>query len=312
MKSYKKIAESLRSSLSDIKAEVLAGDLIDKGFDIEDILFKHLGLFSRNYSKDVSDVYADMVRKVIVFQIARDGLYDVLPEGLFHPATRYSNIDTEERKHEFEKQKQEEINARKFLIPIDNELFLLRVKQELELLKLIRDPLSVFKEIFPNNINIPPDFHRRLISLLPFSNEIKGNIEFTSFCLSEILGKKISATSYYQNKNFNNTDSTSCSLNNNILLGDNLICGSNFIEVILTWKFTIIIEDETSIPFYNDVENGIGRKLIDSFYRYFIPVEVEVETNIICNVSTTLVLEDETGSVEHRKPELYLGYNTAI
>ncbi|MCD4730809.1 MAG: hypothetical protein K8R74_09435 [Bacteroidales bacterium] len=313
MKSYKNIAKSIRSGLADIKAEVLIGDLIDKGIDVEKMLVKSEGLFGRNYSKDVSDVFVDMVRKIIVFHIARDGLYDVLPEGLFHPVSRYSNLDAEERKKEFKIQKQEEANARKFFMPFDNELFFQRVKLEIELLRLIRDPLTIFKRLYFIDATIPDEFYRRFIAFLPFTNEVKGDIELTAFCLSEILGEEVTHKSFYLNTKNNISDLINYSSEENNLLGENFICGNNFQESILTWEFSIILENESRLIYYANLEKGFANKLIEKYYNFFVPVEIEVKTKYICKAGRPLILGDlKEDDAEHKKPELYLGYNTTI
>ena len=309
VKSYKTIAESIRSSLSDIKAEVIIGDLIDKGIDIDIILVEHESLFERNYSTDVSGAYIDMVRKLIVISIARNGLYDVLPEGLFHPFTRYNNLDAEDRKKEFQKQKQEEINARKFFMPLDNEFFVQRVNLELELLQLVRNPINILKKYFFNDQGIPDYFARKFMIFLPFTNEIKGDIELTAYSLSEILNEKVTHKSFYSvTRNIRNNLAGNSSNGNNVL-GENFICGDYFEENLLNWEFLIILKDDSKFSNFTEMENNIGEKIIEKFFDFFIPVEIEVKTHILCESGLQLQLSNDN---EQTEPILYLGYNISI
>jgi hypothetical protein len=315
MKSYKQTAELIRSGLADIKAEVIIADLIDKGIEIEKILIIPDGLFRRNYSKDVLDVYADMVRDLIVFHIARDGFYDVLPEGLFHSVIRFNNQDADLRKKEFEKQKQEEEYARKFFMPFDNELLNQRVNLELESLKQTRDPLTISKRFFFNDISIPDEYSGKITALLPFTNEIKGDLELTAFCLSEILGKQITCSSYYSYIKNEMTDPNFGSSGGNNILGENLICSDNFLDNSLTWEFSIILENESDLPDYADQQKGHAGNLISRYYDFFVPFEIELETKIICNVCSPFILGDDKGFLdtsESKHHEVYLGFNTSI
>lgn len=309
MKSYKAIAESVRSGLPDIKAEVVIGDLLDKGIEIEKFLVEHKGLFERNYSMDVSGANIDMIRKLIVISIARNGLYDVLPEGLFHPFTRYNNLDSDDRKKEFQIQKEEETNARKFFMPVDNEIFVQRINLELEMLRLVRDPINILKKYFIHDKAIPDQFARKFMEFLPFTNEIKGDIKLTAFALSEILSEKVVHNNYYSNTRISQNSASINHSKENKLSGENFICGENFEESLLNWEFTIILKNDSNLSYYADMNKRIADKIIEKFCDFFIPVEIEVKIHILCEAGRQLKLTDEKGQTEQ---ELFLGYNTSI
>ena len=97
--------------------------------EITETLNKHNISFTIVETKDISDVYYDMVKELLTFHISHDSLYDILPDGLFHSI--FSDFNAENRGLEFEKLKTEEINARKFFIPFDYEFFIQYVKLEL-------------------------------------------------------------------------------------------------------------------------------------------------------------------------------------
>jgi hypothetical protein len=316
MKAAKNIAASIKSDLSDIRAEVVIADIIDRGIDLEKIFVIPKGLFNRNYSKDILDVHVDMVRNVIAFHLTRDGLYDVLPKGLFHPVTRLSNKDAKERKKEFEKQKHEELSARKFFSPFDNEFFQKGVKMEVEMIKLMREPWAAFKRLFLIDPDIPENYSQRFFRFLPFVNEVKGDIKLTANCLSEIIGEKVSFSSYYLNKKITLNNSDNYSSSGKPSLGESFICGDNLLESITIWEFSVILESDSNLSDYVDLEYGFGRKLITKYYEYFVPVEVEIETKIICRHAKSLTLinphNDETFSSKDRNLEIYLGYNSSI
>lgn len=307
MKNFKNIKESISGILPDIKAEVVVADLIDKSFEKDNIIIVHRGTFSRNYSRDISNVHADTARNTLLFYISRDSLYDVLPEGMFHDVSRFNNKDADGRKIEFKKQKQEEFNARKFFLPFDHELFNQNIRLELQLLDIFRDPSDSFKQLFKFDRSFPEEHIWRFLGFIPFSNEIKGDIGKTASCLSELLQKEVTYSSFLQNKECALAEYSS---DENNLLGETMVCSNHFTEEILTWKFSILSIGDDDISTYADFEKGFIKKLISRFYEFIVPLEVEVETEFICQAKRDFVLFETT--TEEQFPGIYLGYNSTI
>jgi len=310
----KNIAKSIKAMLSDINAEVIIADLIERGFDFNKIIVKHEGLFKRNYSKDISDVYLDMVIDILVFFVSRDSLYDILPEGLFHHVS--GNLSADNRNQEFEKLKQEKDNARKFFLPFDNEFFYQNIKLEIELRKFFRNPDYFFQKLFFFDKNIPDEFIKKLTSYLLFADNIIGNLEHTARCLSDIIGEKVETSKFNLSENKTGSEIKDEHFLRESTLGDNFICSDFSYEGRCTWEFSIILNDESAIKKYIEKEDGFTYKLIEVFYEYFIPYEIEVQTKIICNKTVPFVLATTAGK-EKDIPELYesnnyLGYNSII
>ncbi|MEZ5198056.1 MAG: hypothetical protein R2764_17205 [Bacteroidales bacterium] len=148
MTTTKDIAKSIKMMLSDIKSEIIIADLIERGYPLEKVLVRYEGLFKRNFAKDVTDVYLDVMNDVLVFHISRDSLYDILPQNMFHESKQLGNIELEERKKRFEAIRQEEENARRFFLPFDNELFYQKVECETAYRSFLVDPGSFFQKLF--------------------------------------------------------------------------------------------------------------------------------------------------------------------
>ena len=316
MKLTKKLAESINANPSDIKAEVIIADLIDRGMDANNILVTFKGLFRRNYEKDVISVHIDHILEYLVFQLTRYGFYDMLPEGLFHEMYIYSSLDTTERKKRFAKQKQEEANARKFFLPYENEFLLQQVKMEQEIIHLHKDPLGAFKSLFSRKSIFPDDYHRRFLKFYSFSGEIKGNIELTAAVLSEILEKEVIARSYYSHYKIDCPEANPSEVADSNILGENFISSDEFIENQLYWEFTIVIDENAEMDRYADMDKGFIQVLVTRFYDTYVPFEIETVTKFDCRAAQPFMLGERSslpaGSLQDQLQECYLGYNVTL
>ena len=71
----------------DLRAEVLVNELIVRRFSVNDLFVKPVGLFRRRFDKDIHSVDVTQLNDeqvVQVLRLNREGLYDALPENLFH------------------------------------------------------------------------------------------------------------------------------------------------------------------------------------------------------------------------------------
>ncbi|MFO7613402.1 MAG: hypothetical protein R6W71_02050 [Bacteroidales bacterium] len=311
MKPTKKLAESIKANISDIKAEVIMADLADRGMDADKMLVASKGLFRRNYERDVAHVQFDQVIDYLIFHLTRDGLYDLLPEGLFHQMYIYSSMSSEDRRKQFARQKQEEANARKFFLPYENEFMQQRARIELEIIRLHKDPLGAFKSLFSRKSVFPDDYHRRFLKFYAFSSEIKGNIVLTAAILSEILEKEVVARHYFSDLKINCPDDTDSNI-----LGENFISSDGFIENQLYWEFTIVIDENAEMNRYADMDKGFIYDLVSRFYDTFVPFEIETVTKLDSRAAQPFMLGERASlsaeSLQDQLQECYLGYNVTL
>lgn len=170
----------------DLRAEALLNYLPEEKWKVE-----LKGSHKRNAYDDVLSV--NFEEDEIKIELSRDGLYDILPEALFHPVDRFENIPPHEYKERFtqecEQQQSEEINARKYFRLFDNYILDLnceldRIKEETYednsfLSNILCDSLS---ENYSSN-----RFIKNLIPFIPFCSKIRGNIDFITLILRKIL-----------------------------------------------------------------------------------------------------------------------------
>lgn len=135
----------------DIRLEVLLAELYFGGLDPRrEVMIYPQGLFARDYRPDVGmgtgktsvqvgaihvfegeepNPDATDYREFLNIPVFRDGLYDYLPEGLFHQPTV---DDTREFAREIDEQDRRERAARQFFRPIEQEFYLQGLMLELE------------------------------------------------------------------------------------------------------------------------------------------------------------------------------------
>ena len=269
--SNKKIPEVYRELITayqNLKAEVLVTEILENSTtELIDIDIFNQSTFSRSYRRDVIgfkiDSYSGKTDK-LQFNIARNGLYDTLPEGLFHdPVTSKDNLSYVEL---HQKHKKEEKDARSFFSPLENEFFTQRVaieRNERELINeftnLKTDFLLKFWKLDPE---IPIEYSIKLLQLLPYAHKISGEIELTALSLEKILDEKVSILKKYKtiNENINNQSTNK--------LGVDLVL--EVTETVISYPYwEIIIEplDEKYIDKY--IANGIAKKIYMIDNQYF-------------------------------------------
>lgn len=104
----------------DIRAEIINNYLATSKKAIS-----FVGNHKRNAYKDIASISKE--DGTIKIELSKQGLYDILPEALFHPIDRFENLPANEYNERFaeevEQQRQEEINARTFFALFDNFIF---------------------------------------------------------------------------------------------------------------------------------------------------------------------------------------------
>ena len=135
-KSLEDLAYEIENISYDIRAEVVANELLESNAVVQDeITISNHGQFSRAYRSDVlgASIHDDNYDKqeYLNLKLSRDSMYDALPEGFVHSLSE-NNADKsvgqmiKEHKH----QKKQEAEARNFFTPFENEIFHYRTKIE--------------------------------------------------------------------------------------------------------------------------------------------------------------------------------------
>ncbi len=315
MPDLKEISTSINCLFNDIKAEVVAADMIENEVNPADIVIFHDGAFSRNYSRDIN--FAEVTKlengqQVLGIHITRDGLYDSLPEAVFHDQSNDPLTSGHEMAKFSKKQKMEEKEARLFFLPLENELFYQRIQLEIEERKLLyRFSENLFDDSYPQFWNLERTLPKKLVSrfvlILHLTHKILGNPDLTAKCLGVILEEEvkinIARRSLKEIDLFGITGKKNAGLGSSVL-GEDFICGSYTSEYDPVMEFVIGPLKNSSIEDY--LENGSYSGFLSCFYSFFVPIEMEAVTIIKPNETKQhFVLNDSSSNV-------ILGYNSSI
>lgn len=174
---------------SDIRAEIINNYL---GAVKKELIFR--GNHKRNAYQDILSILRD--DNVWKIELSKSGLYDILPEQLFHPIDRFDNIPANEYKERFEEevelQSVEEDKARTFFSLFDRFIFdLSSVVSQLKereysdghlLIDIICDSLS--DKCSSNR------FVSHIKEFIPHCKSIRGNTSLITLMLRKVLAEE--------------------------------------------------------------------------------------------------------------------------
>jgi hypothetical protein len=310
-----RIANSVNQLLNDIKAEVVAADIIENGLNPADIVISPGGSFTRNYSRDIN--FAEVIKldngqQVLGIHITRDGLYDSLPEAVFHDQSSEPLTSGHEMAKLSKIQMIEEKEARLFFLPFESEIFYHRIQLEIEERKLLyRFGENLFDDIYPQFWNLDKTLPRKLVTrlvlILHLTHKILGHVDLTAKCLEVILDEEVKInmiTHRHRKQDPSLTPVKSIAGLGSVALGENFICGDYVSDYDPAMEFVIGPLKNSSIEDF--LENGSYSKFLSRFYSFFVPVEMEAITTVkVSETKQQFILTDKSSKV-------ILGYNSGI
>jgi len=293
--SLRNIVNELISVYQNIKAEVVIAEIQEKSdYSIDDIVINNESTFKRSYRRDIIGANDSSIDSMITINLSRSGIYDYLPEGLFHVEKENQRKSSyAQRRKNF---KEQEKNARAFFRPFENEFFNQRLEIELNERKLL-DNFYNLKDDFLIDFwkidkRLPREYILKLIKLLPYRHKIVGDLELTRLCLEKILKQTVVFKRKYGNPPSNNIRE----YRKKYKLGVDLVLSNDDKKVLqpqLEVKIEAISEDKIASYL---TENGVSR-FISTFYDYFIPIEIEVTTKFVVNKEEGFLLKTENSPI---------------
>ncbi len=293
----------------DYKATVVASELIEHGFPREDLYFRNVSLFRRFISKDINNIVweeNDNEPDKLVIELNREGLYDMLPDGITHAKTQKTS--EQNYANEFAIHRKQEENARTFFGTFENEFLHFSLQLEIIERELYNnknhETTRAFFEYFYGDSSVLTDIQvLTLLYILPLSNKIRADIKLISQTLTKILNYKIVVTAQKNRPQLLSRGASSAKLNQAILGVDSVISDSCLVH---TFSYNLTIYN-IHFDRYEDFEkNGKCSNVLDFVLPYFFPVGADV--------NITLLPDDSCRDFKTSIPEEsnFLGFNSYI
>lgn len=271
---------------TDYKSAVLAAELIEAGVvDINDLFIWPMGGGQRNFSKDVLSIdwYAPVsgYKDFVCIKSSREGLYDMLPEGLFHKSVPYASTrSTEEIIDQIRIHKEQEKSARLFFLPLEAEMNLFRVLIELhenkidkkniynDLVEIFRPGWEIFELLDAQQANI-------FLHMIPFLHQTKGDLERLQNLAALLLQVPV-RISLAAAPRAELADGAS--VLGEAALGVNLVTSAVFNEGDDMVQISIgPVPAAKALTFYDGTRSD---KIIRMLVGYFVPADVDVSVTV--------------------------------
>lgn len=302
----------------DIRAEVLIAELLERksNLTLEDLAIHPNGKFNHTIGRDIRSIIKEenqFGEEKIKVLVSRPGLYDTLPQGLFHKLDFNDNRNGFSSKEivldGIKKMNQEEKEARKYFAPFDQLFNRYRVLIEQEERQMLTgfplDSSHTLFDIIWGNFAVSMSNYQKtiLFTLLPMAHHIIGNLEYTRKAFEMVIGYPISI-----NKNFVKVDISSFTSNSlgSMLLSENFVLGDTSTEIVE--RYDIHVGPLPSEASENYLPNGEATKVLELLANYLLPLEMDtqfsfsIESNPIeftNDKSTTTLGENRLGYSIH-------------
>jgi len=296
---------------SDVKAEVVAADLVEGGVEIDDIVITPVGLAERTFRRDITKMEArqdKLGNKDLLFiDVSREGIYNTLPEALFHSFDINKRANASAFVEEYKRHKAEEEQARNFFLAIEKEIYRLRVLTEVVERRSILGFADQFKSelflnIWPELRDLSEKYLPAMLLLLPVSHKIVGNLELAQTLISFVIN---------QNTEIKFSDSARPIRNNSgsNILGVNYLT-TDFIIGNQIPDYTPIIEicinNVKRVDLLTLMPGGDARKVLDLACKYLFPVGLDI------NISISLDIVDEKLILSGESDDGRLGFTSRL
>lgn len=282
----------------DIRAEVLLTSAMEMGLSADDFLISCDHFFYREYNRDIyaAEMLEDAHYKSrLLLHLSRNGIYDLLPEGLFYqPAyTQTKAIGAAEMAAEYKINKNREKKIRRFFLPFENEFFGQRLQIEQKERALLQGlQTGALNEYFIDFWGLPASLPLRLllpfVLLLPYVHRIAGNLQLTAQCLEKLLREKVGVSQIAAP--VSGSDAGLQSSLGHQRLGVNLVCGNTFME---DYSFIEVSIGPLQNSFVSDyISGGLYDEFLTVFYRFFMPADADIATTVVVDKKKQTLLVD--------------------
>lgn len=247
IKSTKEITLHSINQSSDYTAESIASSLIKKGVLPEQIILKPKGTSRRPHKTDVSDIYSvlneETNHNLIFLETPREGIYDTLPETIFHSFSSVKSVkNTESIKEEIKKHREEEKQARLFFLPFEQEFFtikrsLFEFEDGFDWLANASNFIEIYKNYYPILGDLSIEKGYLFLRLTPLIHELRDDFPKIERCLSMLLDLEVQISlSYNKNRisSYTPPELGFAKLGSNTIIGEVIEDGEPDLNIVLS------------------------------------------------------------------------------
>ncbi len=275
-----KIFDELIVEFQNLKAEVVVAEVEENSnLNITDLSIRNSSSFRRSFRRDIIKVEPiTSFEPTLKLLLSRNGLYDRLPEGLFHKVIPDAHIQSGTELSKVLKKEEEE--ARSFFDPLENEFFYQKLQIEKNERVLLDDFYGLkdqfLLDFWKLDRDIPEEYLLKLVRLLPNCSKISGDIELARMCLERMLDIEVEFEVVYEEKRIDKNLKEDVTDNN--MVGVNMVLQGEQIGVLQP-KLDVTI-GPLSLERAQFFQNNSGMlKFLETYYCYFVPMELEVSTD---------------------------------
>lgn len=283
------LSHTLFSGLDkDFKAEVIAAEMVEQGTAADRILILLLGAMKRTFSKDVNSIADELSeydhKEYVIVKTTKEGIYDMLPQGLFHqPTVNKSGKTDQELIKAIKQRKVEERNARKFFLPFEATINFLRMQMAMyenrldkrshydDLVSIFSDHWEIFKYLDTRQANI-------FLHLIPIMHDIRDDhpVIETVFEMMFLLPVQI----ILRNQLPQHPAEPILSRMGENMLGVNLTTGNALYDEGVD-EISVTIGPMQNEDLRQFLPGGINNKILQLLSDYLLPVHLDIITEFM-------------------------------
>ncbi|WP_353099913.1 type VI secretion system baseplate subunit TssG [Myroides odoratus] len=296
---------------TDYKAEVIAYYIWKKQEEIDGVLLKRLGSNNRSFHKDLKQIkeeFTDANEKVISVESYREGLYDYLPEGIFHPPSlRHSQYNIVEVVEQIRHEKRVEQKQRAFFQPFELEVYFCQLKafeltDSFDGVNLRNHFVVMLEELWPL-LKLLDDRNAQVFAyLLPHFHAARGKRVWIEQCLTALLQVPVQISFTSSHIEVFEALSTRITLGD-IQLGLTTVLADAYCDGGLNWKIEFGPIPYEELHLY--LEGSPLRGLLQAIYDYCLP-------NAAAVIEMFVTLPNEHAFIISTNNNSLLGYSTYL
>lgn len=272
---------------TDFRSEAVAANILRFYDHQAQIVLQKIGLNDRARVKDIKTIkktFEHDGEETLIIETFREGIYDYLPEGIFHPPSLGvpgTNVDSAVR--EIQRQRRVEDEARRFFQPFEQEFFYTHISALLKEAEFDADSdtdalLEFASELWPILKKLEPASAKVLVNILPFIHEVRGNKNWLERFLSAFLEVPVEIV-FVPNQLGAGDDEESITALGEARLGITLIPTGPHTDGNRNWQIRIGTIPYEELARY--VPGSSFRELLAELYEFFVPLSAAVEEHFI-------------------------------